>query len=194
MPEPSFKLALGLLLLLMGIGRQLYGWHWYRAKRKRRRRESGLWFLTLVFVPGILCLLFYLFSSRLDAFHLPLPDWLRLAGAVIFLAGDVLFVLTHRALGRNWSPALEIMEGHTLVTTGPYRYLRHPLYAAALIIALGLSLTAANWLLAVTWTGATVLLVLSRLGVEEAMLLEEFGDAYREYMQRTGRLVPRVKR
>jgi len=162
--EPSFKTAIGLLLLMMGMGRQIYGRHWYRARRKRRRRETGLVFLNLIFLPGMVCLCLYLFTSRLDAFHVPLPGWLRLVGAVIFFAGDMLFVWTHRALGRNWSPTLEIMEGHTLVTTGPYRYVRHPLYAAALIISLGLSLTAANWLLALTWTGATALLVARRLG------------------------------
>ena len=192
MSESLFRITVGVLLVIMGMGRWVFGHHWFRAKKKTIRQETGLVFLYLVFIPGTVCLLLYLFTSWLDPFRVGVPVWIRLVGSAVFLAGDILFVWTHRSLGRNWSPRLEIMENHTLITTGPYRYVRHPLYAAALIIALGLSLVSANWLLALTWTGASIWLFLRRMPAEEAMMIEEFGDEYRDYMKRTGRLIPRI--
>ena len=192
--EIHFKTAVIVLFIIMGLGRWMYGRHWWRARKKTVKRKIGMVFLSIVFLPGIICLIQYLSSSQMDAFHVPLPVWLRLVGGVIFLTGDFLYVLTHKTLGRNWSPMLEIMENHTLVTTGPYQYVRHPLYAAFLIVAVGMALLSANWLLALTWTGASIVVVACRIPVEEAMMIEEFGDRYREYMKHTGRLLPRMSR
>ena len=172
----------------------MYGRHWWRATKKTVSRTTGLLFLSVAFLPGTVCLMLYLFSSHLDAFHIASPVWLRLVGGAVFLVGDFLYVWTHKTLGRNWSPVLEIMENHTLVTTGPYRYVRHPMYAAALVIFLGMSLLSANWLVALTWTGGPILVFACRIGAEEAMMIEEFGDRYLEYMKHTGRLFPILRR
>ena len=194
MDETPFRIAIGGLLLIMGTGRWLYGRHWWRARKKIVGRKTELVFLLLAFLPGTACLALYLVSSWLDAFHVVLPVWLRLVGGAMFLMGDLLFVWTHKTLGRNWSPMLEIMENHTLVTTGPYAYARHPLYAAALVIALGMSLFSANWLLALTWTGGSILVFACRMPAEEAMMVGEFGERYREYVRCTGRLFPILRR
>ncbi len=194
MNETPYKIAVGVLLLVTGIGRRVYGRHWWRAVKKTVNQTTGLTFLSLALLPGTVCLLLYLFSSHLDAFDVDLPFWLRLVGGAMFVVGDVLYVWVHRTLGRNWSPVLEIMEDHTLVTTGPYRYVRHPMYSASLVIFLGMSILAANWLIALTWLGGLIVLFAYRIPAEEALMIEEFGDQYEEYVSHTGRLFPILRR
>ena len=79
---------------------------------------------------------------------------------------------------------------HTLVTRGPYRWVRHPFYDSAALCILANSLVAANWYILLT--GAlTLLLLVIRTRKEEENLLNRFGDDYRAYMQRTGRFLPK---
>src|SRR5512136_320074 len=94
---------------------------------------------------------------------------------------------SHRALGRNWSPFLEIRKGHVLVIEGPYRFIRHPMYAAIFLIGIGISLLSANWLVALAYMLPVTIMYLVRVADEEEMMIEQFGNEYREYMQRTGR-------
>jgi protein-S-isoprenylcysteine O-methyltransferase Ste14 len=80
---------------------------------------------------------------------------------------------------------------HTLVTNGPYRWVRHPLYTSAAMLTLANFLAAANWFFFAT--GCVVFLLLAiRTRKEEENLIARFGDDYRNYMQRTGRFVPRL--
>lgn len=84
---------------------------------------------------------------------------------------------------------METREEHELVTGGPYRWVRHPLYAVGSSFFVSLSLVAANWFMGLS--SLSVLLV--RLPKEEEKLIERFGDEYRQYMKRTGRLLPGLK-
>jgi protein-S-isoprenylcysteine O-methyltransferase Ste14 len=98
---------------------------------------------------------------------------------------------TFRTLGKNLTETVVTRKEHTLVTTGPYRWIRHPFCVAAALAFLGNSLAAANWFLFVTG-GVAVLLLVIRSRKEEENLIARFGDDYRNYMQRTGRFVPHV--
>jgi hypothetical protein len=82
--------------------------------------------------------------------------------------------------------------GHTLVIHGPYRWVRHPFYDSAALLMVAVSLIAANWFLLLTGGLAVVLLVV-RTQTEEEKLLARFGEAYRAYMKRTGRFLPRTR-
>ena len=103
-----------------------------------------------------------------------------------------LFVWTHEALGKNWSADLVIKEEHALVTGGPYRWVRHPMYTAFFGSSLAYFLLSANWVIGLTGLGTSVLFA-ARVDKEEALMIEEFGDEYQAYMQRTGRFLPPVK-
>lgn len=192
MSEAQFKRVLT-TSLLVEIGIRLYYMKGYkkfkRAMVKHEQREKvSISFATLGLIP----IFFYILTSRINSFRLPFPSWLRWLGAGIIFAGDLLFIWSHRALGKNWSPLLEIRKGHTLVTEGPYRFIRHPMYAAIALIGIGVSLLSANLLVILAHMLSIISMYLVRVSDEEKMMIEKFGDEYREYMRRTGRLIPKL--
>lgn len=93
-------------------------------------------------------------------------------------------------LGSEWSPQLQLREGHHLVTSGPYARIRHPMYTGITGFGVGLALVSANWVF-VALVALVVVGLLLRIPREEEMLIAEFGDEYRMYKQRTGSLLPR---
>lgn len=121
---------------------------------------------------------------------LPLPVWLRWTGVVIAVMAGSLLAWAVPTLGKNLTDTVVTRQAATLVTKGPYRWVRHPFYVAVALAILGNSLMAANWYLMVT--GASFLsFIVVRTRREEEKLLEKFGESYRAYMERTGRFVPR---
>lgn len=125
---------------------------------------------------------------------LPLPVWLRWLGLLVAALGFALIHWAQRSLGKNWSDTPRLMQDHALITDGPYHWVRHPIYTAFLIIMSATLFISANWFIGGLWVGMTAIEVMSRIQFEEALLREHFGDAYRVYMQQTGRLLPRIAR
>ena len=114
------------------------------------------------------------------------------AGTLCLAFGLWLFHRSHADLGTNWSITLQVREKHSLVTQGVYSRVRHPMYTALLLFSVGLALVLPNYVAGPSYGVAMVLLVALRLGPEERMMLEEFGERYSEYTARTKRLVPGV--
>jgi len=123
---------------------------------------------------------------------LSFPVWLRWVGIALALAGFALLQWAQVTLGKSWSDTPRMMKEQTLITSGPYQFIRHPIYTAFVLILGSALLISANWLIGLAWLGMTVLEVASRVGFEESLMLEYFGDQYREYMKKTGRLLPRL--
>jgi protein-S-isoprenylcysteine O-methyltransferase Ste14 len=117
---------------------------------------------------------------------------LAVAGALVFAFAIWLFHRSHKDLGTNWSIALDIRQKHALVTNGVYRFVRHPMYSAFWLNALAQTLLLPNWIAGPAGLFGIALLYFSRLGREERMMLETFGEDYRAYMARTARLIPGV--
>lgn len=114
------------------------------------------------------------------------------AGQLIFWGGAVLAIWSRVAIGQHWAHAAEyqIIPGQSLVTHGPYSRIRHPIYTALLLLFLGGQLIVQSWL---------TLLMIPLLAFiywqawkEEQLLLTQFGDTYRDYRRRTGRIFPRL--
>jgi protein-S-isoprenylcysteine O-methyltransferase Ste14 len=124
---------------------------------------------------------------------LPLPAWLRWVGAALGLLVVPPFLFwTFHSLGRNLTDTVVTRRQHTLVTHGPYRWVRHPFYVVVFLWGLSMSLVTANWLIALLGLAAVAMLA-ARTRVEEAKLTERFGDEYRAYAVRTGRFLPLLR-
>jgi protein-S-isoprenylcysteine O-methyltransferase Ste14 len=95
------------------------------------------------------------------------------------------------ALGRFHRNTLTIQVDHALVETGPYRYVRHPLYSATVLAFVGIGTVLGNWASLAAGALPTMALV-RRISVEEKMMLEHFGDSYRAYQRNTDRLIPGI--
>jgi protein-S-isoprenylcysteine O-methyltransferase Ste14 len=121
-----------------------------------------------------------------------LPAWVRWAGIAVVGYSGLLLVSTFRHLGKNLTDTVVTRKDHTLVTSGPYRYVRHPFYVSFALGNLGGSLAMANWFVFLAGLIPLGFLV-ARTRIEEVKLVERFGVAYQEYMQRVGRFVPRFK-
>lgn len=190
MTEILFKAVFAILLIIQGIiGRRFR--RGYRSGEGRIARhavrEKILYYLV---GSSYLPIGLYVSTAWLDGFHIPLSDEVRWIGAILFAAGDALLYWSHRALGRNWSPVLEIRKEHRLVTEGPYRYVRHPMYSGIFLTGIGMAVLSANSIVAVWFLGTVTVMYVVRVASEEEMLLEYFGEEYRAYMRRTGRLFP----
>ena len=172
------------------VVRDVWKWRLRRAKTARRA-ESALDVALLVLAGiGFVLPIASIASPWLAFADYARPGWLGWAGAALFAAALWLLWRAHADLGRNWSPLLEIREGHTLVTEGAYRRIRHPMYAAHWLWAVAQVLLVDNWLAGPAFLVLFVPLYLFRVPREEQMMLGRFGEEYEAYMARTGRLLP----
>jgi protein-S-isoprenylcysteine O-methyltransferase Ste14 len=159
------------------------------------RRQEGLPILIGLRLTGIV--MFAIFGYWFLAPHkiafasLNLPGWARWSGFILGAMMVPWYVWVFRTLGRNITDTVVTRKRHELVVSGPYRWVRHPLYAGLPPWALSLGLLMANWLL---WplAAAGFLLLALRTPIEERHLIARFGGAYLDYMRRTPRYVPRL--
>ncbi|KQV68314.1 protein-S-isoprenylcysteine O-methyltransferase [Rhizobium sp. Root1220] len=116
--------------------------------------------------------------------------WAVVLGALCFFAAMWVFRRTHKELGRNWSISLQIRDQHELVSGGPYALVRHPMYTSFLLMGVGQAFLLANWVVGLAGLLGFAVLFFLRVDKEERMMLEVFGPRYREYMDRTKRIIP----
>jgi protein-S-isoprenylcysteine O-methyltransferase Ste14 len=177
-----------------------------RLPHERRRRQTrvaldrvsglersllALMFLGMLFVPAVHALTPWL--DRADYRLSPRAErWTGGVGAVVLAAAVWLFWRSHVDLGRNWSPSLQLREGHELVTGGVYRSIRHPMYASQWLWGVAQALLLQNWISGPVGLVLFAPLYLSRVPREERMMLEQFGEEYLTYMDRSGRVFPRI--
>lgn len=187
------KLAFVLLLVGWFVIRYPYARRARRspvARSGRGAREMLLMSLSTLGL-GVLPLLYVAtgFPERADYTFRPA---VASAGVVVALSALVMFRLTHRALGQNWSISLDVRQRHTLVATGIYRRIRHPMYTAFWLWALAQALLLPNWVGGFAGLVGFGTLFFGRVRREEEMMLETFGGEYRAYMSRTNRIIPFV--
>ncbi len=194
--QAVFRVILSSQFLLGGLIRLYYMQRGSESgERVSRTREERLKvpLATSMSVLGTIAGLIHVFApQRMKWAALPLPTWSRWFGVGLGTLALPCFLWTHQALGKNWAVALVTKEGHTLVSSGPYRWVRHPMYTTIFLQELAALLVSANWVIGLSGLGISVLSV-ARVGEEEALMVEEFGDEYRAYMERTGRFLPRMK-
>jgi protein-S-isoprenylcysteine O-methyltransferase Ste14 len=113
-------------------------------------------------------------------------------GALCFALALWLFRLTHKALGKFWSVSLDLKDDHKLVTDGIYSKIRHPMYSAFWLWAIAQAFLLPNWVAGLSGLLCFGWLYFQRVGNEEKMMEAEFGEEYRHYASRTGRVWPKL--
>jgi protein-S-isoprenylcysteine O-methyltransferase Ste14 len=165
----------------------------FRVKRTKAAETSGDRFVTMIVMVVAFLLLFYerplpaVFNKR----FLPAEQWIAWAGVAVTSLGVAISVWARVILGSNWSARVTLKEGHRLIRSGPYRFVRHPIYTGMLLGAIGRAITVGEW----RGVLAVVLIIAahSRKAMrEEKMLASEFGEEYATYRRSTGFLFPRL--
>ena len=192
MEEIIYKTSLAILIVAFFIVRTpgiMKASKTEKSEEKKPKRERILVFLNFVGMIGVPFI--YVLTTWLDVFSFPVPEVIRIFGIIFNILGLLFLAWIHRSLGQHWSMMLNLGEEHKLVTTGPYAKIRHPMYTYFYILSISIALISANLFVGIFGIAAWTLLYIVRIGDEEAMLLEEFGEEYQEYMNRTGRLLPK---
>lgn len=155
-------------------------------------REKALLTISLTglgVIPAI-----YIATGFPAALDQPFSSLRAILGLMVFVAALALFYATHKALGRNWSVTLAVREEHSLITGGVYRFVRHPMYSAFWLWAIAQALTLQNWVAGPAGIIGFGTLYLFRVGREEALMRETFGQAWDDYAARTPRVLPFARR
>ncbi|HEU0295024.1 MAG TPA: protein-S-isoprenylcysteine O-methyltransferase [Anaerolineales bacterium] len=147
----------------------------------------GLLFLAMFFIP-----IFYAATPWLDFANYSLPTWAGWLGVVLLAGALFIFWRAHADLGLNWSPTLEIREKHELITNGIYGVIRHPMYASQWLWVIAQPLLLQNWIAGWSNLLVFILFYFLRVRAEEQLMLEQFGDQYRSYMQKVGAVIPKL--
>lgn len=195
--ETPFRIALAVVIALTMAVTVYHRLQAASSGERISRREEGYLFAVVLRLAG-LCLWINTFAyllapSSVQWAMVPLPDWVRWMGAATGALCSLLMYWTLSSLGKNLTDTVITRADAFLVTHGPYNWVRHPFYVTAALLMASVTVLTANWMI-----GLSSVLVLAMLAVrtpkEEEMLIERFGQSYRDYMARTGRFVPRLTR
>lgn len=157
-----------------------------KPKRERQLVQLVRWSVTLSSVV-------WLFTPLLGFAQVAnFSSIIQITGIHIGAASAMLFYYVHEVLSDNWSPILQIRKQHELVTEGPYKLLRHPMYTAMLLWVIANFLMSGNWLVGVIQILSLVTLLILRLPEEERMMEEAFPQQYKLYKLKTYKLVPYI--
>ena len=191
-----FRVLLPILIISFAAHRGFYvKFHSKPESDTMIQREEGVAskLAGLLGMAGFISVVVYMINPNWLAFaNLSFPLWLRWAGVGIAFIGFALLQWAQVSLSNSWSDTPRMMKEQALITGGPYRTIRHPVYTAFIFILGSPLLISANWLIGLCWLGMTVLEIISRINFEEALMTKFFGEQYREYMKKTGRLFPKV--
>jgi protein-S-isoprenylcysteine O-methyltransferase Ste14 len=195
-PNPGPWWALVLLFEALLIGPWLAEYFLLRRIRERtgdpiggRTRDRRY---VLVWVIYFLLLQIALYRSRHWLVVLPHTWAFPIAGSLLALAGVAIRLHAIRWLGQNFSYVVTVGEEHRLVTSGPYRLVRHPAYTGLILYFAGVALTLGDLWMLIIIVGGVAIAVTRRVRREERWLAEEFGAEYEEYRKRTRRFVPHL--
>ncbi len=164
---------------------------WLEPSAMRSRIRSWRWYVPTVLLPAEWLLPPFLMALRIGEIEVGcLP--VRVVGLAVGLAGAVLLTWSAVLLGRFMMHEAAVREDHALIGNGPYRFVRHPVYAGYLALLLGSGVASLNTCLWLLWP-VSLIGILIQAASEEQVLGERFGQDYECYVQRTGRLIPRLR-
>jgi protein-S-isoprenylcysteine O-methyltransferase Ste14 len=161
----------------------------FRRREEATKRDRGSRIvLRLCSAPAVVLLIY---SPRIAPAAEIRPALVSVTvGILVFAAGEALRIWSKVALGRYFTYTVQTSGDQPVISSGPYRLLRHPSYTGLLLIALGAGAAWGNWLGLGVLALMTLVGLIYRIRVEERALLEELGDRYRIYAEHHKRLVP----
>ena len=158
------------------------------------RRQEGDFIMVALRLSGMLLWLsiiaYIVYPPAVAWATVPLPNWLRWIGVIGGFIAVGLLTWMFASLGGNITDTVVTRQEHTLVTHGPYRWIRHPLYTFGIFFFLCLSLISTLWIIPLLGIPAFAILI-KRTSIEEESLQDRFGEEYLQYTERTGRFLPR---
>jgi len=194
--DDIFRIVLGIGFLLLLPFTAYHRIRSQATKEKLDRRQEGLFILLTLRPFGIASMVgliaYIMYPAAMEWSSVPLPTWLRWIGVGLGIAAGLLVIWTLLCLGKNLTDTVVTRKSHSLVTRGPYRWVRHPFYSSVTLAVVANALAAANWFLFITG-GLFFILIAIRTRKEEQLLLERFGEEYQSYMNTTGRFLPKVR-
>jgi protein-S-isoprenylcysteine O-methyltransferase Ste14 len=163
-------------------------------KKAIKNESKTTFFLRIILFVILLAflILYSIYPPFMNLIHFDFPIWLRWLGTLFAFIGVVFWIYSQAMLDKYWSPQLQVQKEHKIITSGPYRVIRHPIYTAMFIWVIGLALFTANMAFALLAL-LTIIGLILRVPKEEKMMIEQFGDEYKKYMQITGRFFPRFR-
>jgi protein-S-isoprenylcysteine O-methyltransferase Ste14 len=187
-----FKLVYWLAILIeMAIRAPISKLQRKEEKSEQRVSTQERTLLGLLFLAMFLFPLAYSTTPWLNFANYSLPVWAGWLGVVLICVALWIFWRAHADLGLNWSPSLEIRKEHKLITNGIFGYIRHPMYASQWVWVIAQPLLLQNWIAGFLSIVVWAIFYFLRVPPEEKMMLDTFGDEYREYMKRTGGVIPK---
>lgn len=188
-----FKIAYWIGLVVQFAIRAPFNRTWKSgAKTVQRISVTETILLGLLMIGNLVLPSIYSFTNWLDFANYNLPLWMGWLGVALMACALFIFWRSHTDLKSNWSPSLEIRADHTLITNGIYRSIRHPMYASQWVWVFAQILLLQNWIAGPIGLLVFTLFYFLRVSAEEKMMLETFGDQYREYMIKTGSVIPQL--
>ncbi len=191
MQELFFRVVFVVLMFIAMHGRRRFVHKVMGVKGSLFVKKKREMFLVVLSSPLMIIPFVYLLTNWLDAYNLNLSFELRLIGVFLFGFAVFLHNWTHLELNLNWSPFLEIKKTQELITTGPYKHVRHPMYSAFFLWAFAQGILLSNWVVLIIGVLCIAILYFVRVGDEEKMMLKHFGKKYSNYIKRTGSLLPK---
>ncbi|MFW9814056.1 MAG: isoprenylcysteine carboxylmethyltransferase family protein [Candidatus Thorarchaeota archaeon] len=197
-----FRISFLLLWAIFGLVRGYYGRKTKthdslagiteKLKTAEKEMGTGLKVITaIITIVGAIGIILYLISPPWWTWtRFPFEEVFQWTGVFIAIPPIFFLVWVHRHLDTQWSIALELQEDHKLITSGPYKSVRHPMYLGIFIYTLGLALVASDILVFIFFI-FSIWVNYERIPDEEQMMIDEFGEEYLEYMKQTGKLLPR---
>lgn len=189
---------LGKIIYIVGLVLSIFIRIAFILKKKNTKaiidRKS---FIDILMVILILCAtfiipLFYIFSPWLNFANYYLPLWTTGFGLILFIISLLLFWKSHADLDKNWHVSLELKKNHILITNGVYKSIRHPMYSSFALWSIAQCLLLQNFIAGFSTLIIDGIMYFIRVPKEEQMMLDQFGDEYRNYMKRTWRLFPKI--
>lgn len=193
--ELPFRIAVVVIFLMSVIVTLYFRIQAAASDEKISRRDEGLLFAVILRTLGIglfaSTVIWVISPQWLDWAAMPLAPAVRWISAFSGAACSLLMFWTLSSLGRNLTDTVVTRKTATLITTGPYRWVRHPFYVTAALLMTSVTILAANFLIG-TLSFLVLLMLAIRTPKEEQKLIEAFGQSYRDYMVTTGRFFPRL--